>query len=338
VTILVGRHPEWSLHETGRVHPERPARLDAVRRGLERCAVSDSLVEFEPRLATEDEIALVHDRGYVDSLREFCRTGGGHLDADTVAVPASYQAALRAAGAGLEAVERLRAGEADAAFLAVRPPGHHALAGRAMGFCLFNNVAITTAQLSAGGERVMIVDWDAHHGNGTEAIFAESPTVLYLSLHQYPFYPGTGALTDSGSGAGLGATVNLPMPGGSSGEAYRRAFDEVVTPVAERFQPDWVLISAGFDAHRDDPLTDLGLSAGDFADLASRSAALAPSGRRIAFLEGGYDLHALELSTAAAVDALGGVLSRPEPASGRTPADELADDLVSAVRSLHLGR
>nr|MBA3654554.1 histone deacetylase [Actinomycetota bacterium] len=228
---------------------------------------------------------------------------------------ASWDAAVRAAGAGIDAVDRLDHGEGDAAFLAVRPPGHHALATRPMGFCLLNNVAVTAAHLAARGERVIVVDWDAHHGNGTQDIFYDDPCVAYVSLHQWPLYPGSGRMQDRGVGTGAGTTLNLPLPRGADGDTYRAALDDVLAPFAEWFAPTWVLISAGFDAHRADPLTDLGLTAGDYADLTARSAVLAPAGHCIAFLEGGYDLHALGLSGGACVAALAGEMWRPEPVS-----------------------
>jgi len=203
-----------------------------------------------------------------------------------------------------------------------------------MGFCLFNNVAVTAGLIAARGERVMVLDWDAHHGNGTQDLFYERSDVLYVSLHQFPFYPGTGSLSEIGAGPGRGATVNLPFPAGTAGGAYRLAFDEVVVPLAEEFGPSWLLISAGFDAHRADPLTDLGLSAGDFADLSSRSLGLVPRGRLIAFLEGGYDLDSLALCVGACVAALGGVDYRPEPAS-QDEITERAREVVTAAGRYH---
>ncbi len=201
-----------------------------------------------------------------------------------------------------------------------------------MGFCLFNNVAVTAAMLAGQGERVMVLDWDAHHGNGTQDIFYDRAEVLYVSLHQFPFYPGTGSLSETGAGPGKGATVNLPFPAGTTGDAYRLAFDEVLTPLAEEFAPSWLLISAGFDAHRADPLTDLGLSAGDFADLTAKAVRLVPPGRLIAFLEGGYDLRSLSICVGACVAALGGVDYRPEPASQGEISEVAREVVATAVR------
>src|SRR5262245_24106238 len=200
-----------------------------------------------------------------------------------------------------------------------------------MGFCLLNNIAITAAALRDQGRRVLIVDWDAHHGNGTQDMFYADADVLYVSMHEWPLYPGTGRLDEVGLGAGAGTTVNFPFPAGTTGDVYRAALDEVVAPLAERFQPDWVLISAGFDAHRADPLTGMGLRAGDFADLTAALVALAPRGRTIHFLEGGYDLEALRDSVAATASTLVGAPKRPEPSTSGGPGHHV----VRAVRTLH---
>ncbi|MDP1806260.1 MAG: histone deacetylase, partial [Acidimicrobiales bacterium] len=194
--LLLEAHPACLEHDAGPGHPERPARVTAALEGIASAGLGDALVRVEPRPATMEELALVHDRAYVDALRRFCEKGGGSLDIDTGAGPGSWDAALVAAGAGLDAVERLDRGEAGAAFCAVRPPGHHALAHRAMGFCLFNNVAVCAAVLAERGERVLIVDWDAHHGNGTQDMFYDDGRVLYLSVHQSPFYPFTGRMEE----------------------------------------------------------------------------------------------------------------------------------------------
>jgi acetoin utilization deacetylase AcuC-like enzyme len=276
-----------------------------------------------PRPATRRELATVHDVELVDALERFCAGGGGAVDADTVAVPRSWPAARLAAGSGIDATERLRAGEASAAFCAVRPPGHHATPVRAMGFCLLNSAAVTAAVLAAAGERVLLVDWDAHHGNGTQDAFWSDPRVLYVSLHQHPLYPGSGWLDDRGEGDAVGTTINLPLPTGATGDVYLAAFDEVIAPAAEAFGPTWVLVSAGFDAHRSDPLTDLGLTSGDFADLTSRVLGLAPPGRLVLFLEGGYDLDALRASAAATIGALAGTDVRTERATSGGPGIEV---------------
>ncbi len=213
----------------------------------------------------------MHPAAYLDRLDAMSEAGGGWIDADTVMSPRSAAAARLAAGAGLTAVRELRAGTAPAAFCAVRPPGHHATRTDSMGFCLVSNIAVVAAALADAGERVWIFDFDAHHGNGTQDVFYDDPRVLFVSTHQWPLYPGTGWRTETGSGAGAGTTVNIPLPAYATGDVYLKAFDEVIAPAAERFAPTWLLISAGFDAHRDDPITELGLTAGDFAALTARA-------------------------------------------------------------------
>jgi acetoin utilization deacetylase AcuC-like enzyme len=300
--LLVG--PEDACEHTLAGHPERPSRVAAAMAGVDRLDLGADLAVRAPREATRAELELVHDAAYLDLLE--C-AGPGRLDPDTFFTAASWRAARTAAGAGLVAIEALRAGEAPAAFVAVRPPGHHALRDRAMGFCLLNNVAVAAATLAETGERVAVIDWDVHHGNGTQEIFWNDDRVLYVSTHQSPFYPGTGAAEETGGPDAAGLTVNIPLPAGATGDVVDAAFDEVVAPAIQRFAPTWVLVSAGFDAHRDDPLADLHLSAADFARLARTVAGFAPEPGRLAlFLEGGYDLEALRDSVAACLGALVG--------------------------------
>ena len=317
-------------HDTGLHHPERPERLTAVADGIRDAGVDDAPLPVYR--ATREEIVRVHSGAYVDALERFCAAVGGALDPDTVVSPGSWDTALAAAGAGLAAVDALRRGAGDAAFVAVRPPGHHAVRTRGMGFCLFNNVAVAAAALTAAGERVLIVDWDVHHGNGTQEIFWDDPSVAYFSTHQSPLYPGTGDVFETGGQDAPGGTVNVPLPAGATGDAIRRAVGELAQPLAAWFQPGWVLVSAGFDAHRDDPLADLQLTSGDYADLAVVVAGLAPApGRLVLFLEGGYDLLALRHSVAATLSALVGGDVRPEPRSSGGPGAGVVD----AVRSVH---
>ncbi len=334
VPLLLVADPRFADHDAGRGHPERPARLDAVRAGARAAGIAEALVPLAPRPAPRQALERVHPAPFVDAVQTFCECGGGYIDPDTHAGPASFDAARLAAGAGLTAIEALDAGEGEAAFCAVRPPGHHAGSTRAMGFCLFNHVAVAAAALAERGERVLIVDYDAHHGNGTQDIFFADPRVLYVSFHEYPLYPGTGALTDVGTGDGIGATVNFPFPAGTTGDVYRRAVDEALLPVAEQFGPTWLVISAGFDAHRRDPLTGLALTAGDYADLTAAVAALVPPGRCLAFLEGGYDLEGLARSAGAALAALQGARFRPEPASSGGPGREVVDAVLKIRATL----
>jgi acetoin utilization deacetylase AcuC-like enzyme len=331
VPVLFATHEAYLDHLTGVSHPERPARLTAVLEGARDAAIADALIAIEPREATREELERVHPGRYLDRLVSACERGGGAIDADTSVSSGSFLAASLAAGAGLAAVEALQAGVggAEAAFCAVRPPGHHATSIESMGFCLISNVAVVAAHLAAHGERVVIVDYDAHHGNGTQDIFYGDDRVLYISMHQWPLYPGTGRHDEFGTGAGRGTTLNIPMPPHATGDTYLAAVDLVIAPAIERFAPTWMIISAGFDGHRDDPITDLGLSSGDYADLTSRLAAMVPPGRRLVMLEGGYDLDALRMSTAAALGALAGVRHLPEAQTNGGPGMST----VEAVRA-----
>lgn len=310
-------------HDTGPHHPERASRLEAVEQGVQSAQLGDALVRIPGRPAERDELTLVHDAGYLDALSGFTRAGGGKLDPDTRVSVGSWPTAVLAAGAGLAAVEALQQGVAEAAFLALRPPGHHAGRARAAGFCLLNNVALAAMMLADQGERVVIVDWDVHHGDGTQEIFWDDPRVLYASTHQWPAYPGTGTASEIGGPAARGLTINVPLPPGATGDVALAAVDRVIAPSIDAFGPSWLLISAGFDAHRDDPLADLAWSAGDYAELTARLLGLvAVRTPVIAFLEGGYELGALSRSVQATVCALAGRVEHPEPATSGGPGLE----------------
>jgi acetoin utilization deacetylase AcuC-like enzyme len=305
-----------------------------VLRALKAVEPEGDFARFSPPEATRAQCELVHDAGYLSWLESILLSGGGALDPDTLAGPTSWSAALHAAGAGLEAARRLRSTPgAKGAFLAVRPPGHHARRSSAMGFCLLNNVAITAANLVSEGFKVAVLDWDVHHGNGTQEAFYSSGEVLYCSLHQWPLFPGSGARNERGKGRGLGRTLNIPVPPGCTGDVYMRAVEEVIFPQLESFQPDWLLVSAGFDGHRDDPLADLSLTSGDFSWLTKKVMELALPGRLILFLEGGYNLNALQLSVEACLRALGSLDPSPnqESPSFGGPGGESVDEVISLL-------
>ncbi len=325
MTVLFSTHPAYLEHIAGRHHPERPERLHAVIEGSHRADVSDALVRLMPEPASIEALCRVHPAGHIARIQAVAAAGGGRLDADTLMSEGSWDAARLAAGAGLTAIEALRRGEGDAAFCAVRPPGHHATPTESMGFCLVSNVAVAAMALADQGERVMIFDYDAHHGNGTQAVFVDDPRVLFVSFHQWPLYPGTGAPDEMGVGAGLGYTMNLPLPPGATGDRYLRAFDEIVAPRASGFGPTWLIISAGFDAHRNDPLTEMGLTSGDFALLTKRAMSLVSPGRVLVMLEGGYDLEALTMCTAATLGALVGRDVREESPTSGGPGTRYVD-------------
>ncbi len=322
--VLYATHERFMDHDSGTGHPERPARLKAVERGIHAAGLRDALVRVVPVAASAGDIARIHPEAYTKALAEYCRAGGGYLDGDTHVGLHSWEAATLAAGAGLELIRRLDAGEGSVGFCAVRPPGHHALASRAMGFCLLNNVAVAAAALADRGERVAIVDYDAHHGNGTQDLFWSDPRVFYASMHEWPTYPGTGRIDDVGVGDAVGSTLNLPFPARTTGDVYRAGVDDVLMPALQKWGPTWLLISAGFDGHHRDPLTDLGLTAGDYADLTTVLSGLVPAGRRLLFLEGGYDLEALSHCTGSVLSALvDDGAYRPETASSGGPGGEV---------------
>ena len=332
--LLVATHDLCWLHDPGPGHPENEHRLTAVKRGLHEAGLDEAITWIEAPPADRSAIDAVHDRYLFDRLQQLADAGGGAIDPDTTVSSDSANAAARAAGAGLDLIERLRNGEAGTGWSVVRPPGHHATPDRQMGFCLFNNIAVAARSLADQGERVMIVDIDAHHGNGTQDVFYADPDVLFVSLHQFPWYPFTGRPDEIGDGKGRGRTVNVALPAGATGDTYRVAFNSVVAPVAERFQPTWVLISAGFDGHRKDPLTDLGLTSADYADMVDAILDLVPAGRRLLFLEGGYDYEALADSAGSVAARILGVDYNPEKPTVSGPGAEH----VEVVRALHLDR
>ncbi len=331
-------HPRFLDHaEPG--HPERPERLEAILLSIEAAGIATRLTPITPAPVDPALLAKVHDPAMIAAVRALCESGGGYLDPDTYANPDSFEIARLAAGAAARAVDAILDGEMTRAFIPTRPPGHHASRHRSMGFCLFNNVAIAAAHaLERDLPRVLIVDWDVHHGNGTQEIFYADGRVLYFSTHQHPHYPGTGAATETGIGSGAGTTVNVPLPPGTGDGGLSLAFERVLTPVALRFRPSLVLLSAGFDAHYRDPLASLVVSTRGFRTLAAHLVRLSESlcgGRIVVCLEGGYDLGAVAASSVATLAELLGLRGFPDP--HETVPRETADvgQLIEWIREIN---
>lgn len=324
-------------------HPEHAGRIEAVWKQLGASGLSEQLLQISPAAANDEQILAVHTQQH---LRRLIAVARGErtvrLDPDTYALPVSLDVARLAAGAVIGAVDAVLAAQADNALAIVRPPGHHATADRAMGFCLLNNVAIAArhAQSARGIERVLILDYDVHHGNGTNDIFYADPSVCFISIHQSPFYPGTGALDETGGGAGRGYTLNIPLAGGHGDASYRRLFEEVVRPAVERFEPDLMLISAGFDAHWVDPLASMQLTLGGYDHLARECIGLAErlcNGRIVFVMEGGYDLSALANGWVNIARALLGQDEVSDPyGEARSAMDARAiEPLIDELRRIH---
>ncbi|MEO8552244.1 MAG: histone deacetylase, partial [Kofleriaceae bacterium] len=318
-------------HRAPSGHPERPARAEAVRDALLAAHIRDRGTQIQVRAATDEELARVHAGKFLSELERVVPGKSGWLDPDTYFSPGSWDAARAAAGSACELATRVLSGELAQGIAVVRPPGHHATRDTAMGFCLLNNVAAAAAAArAAGAARVAIVDWDVHHGNGTQDIFWDDPSVLYMSVHQFPYYPGTGAPSEIGGSNALGATLNVGLPAGSRDADYAAVFDHVFVPKLDDFKPDLILISAGFDAFEHDPLAGMRVTHAGFAQMAARLRAAADRlahGRIVAVLEGGYDLDGLGGGMTATLNAL---VADPAPAPAPAPLPE-KDTLARAA-------
>jgi acetoin utilization deacetylase AcuC-like enzyme len=333
--------PVYLKHDTGQ-HVENAGRLEAIMAHLEQTGLIPELVSIKPREASLAELTLVHDEQYISYVRDMGQRGGGWLDPDTVMSVGSYEAAIYAVGGALAATDAVMAGEVTSAFALVRPPGHHATPRRAMGFCLFNNLAIATryALDKYGLERVAIIDFDVHHGNGTQETFYENPQVLYVSTHQSPYYPGTGGIEETGGGAAQGTKVNIPLPAGCGDEEYLTVFEQIVTPLVRRFQPQFIMASAGYDNHWADPLAMMQVTVTGFAHMVGIIKDLAAElcqGRIVICLEGGYHLPALAGSIKATFDVLLGKDTIEDPLGPSTrhlPAPSI-NSVLSKVKEVH---
>ena len=328
---------DYLKHDPGEFHPERPERI-RVLLDLADTLDNQKFHILPPKSATRTDVALCHSLDYINLLESTSKTNRYALDGDTITSRDSFAVGLLAVGGFLRLLDSIAAGESQNGFALVRPPGHHALSDRAMGFCLFNTIAIGAEHLKRayGAKKILIMDWDVHHGNGTQAAFYDDPAVLYISTHQYPYYPGTGAINEVGVSAGEGYTINVPLPAGCADAEYLRVFQDIVVPAAERFEPEWILVSAGFDPHRRDPLGGMGVSEKGFAIMARMLLRLAErhARERIAFLlEGGYELAALRNSVVGVLEEM--QLGKNDDNDLSQPASNKLEPLLRSIRQVH---
>ncbi len=329
----------YLLHETGK-HPERKARLKSVMSYLEEKKVLDKLELIKPRKAAVEEVKFVHTRKYIEHVENYCAKGYDALDMDTMICKDSYEVGLLSAGGALTAVDKVMKDELDNVFVLGRPPGHHAEPGRGMGFCLFNNAAIAScyAMREYKLERVLIVDWDVHHGNGTELIFYHDPRVLFFSVHQSPAYPGTGAADEVGASKGKGYTINVPLPPYSGDDDYEQIFREILVPVCDEYKPQMVIVSSGYDAHQNDPLAGMVLSSqayGMMAGIVKEIANKHCGGKVVLLLEGGYNLNALAESVFHVLNTLAGWGMVSNKSEGKILPRQSTRTNINIVKSAH---
>jgi acetoin utilization deacetylase AcuC-like enzyme len=321
-------------------HPENSKRLESILNELEKTDLLDKVIQLKSRSAETDEIKICHVKEYIEYVREFCENGGGYLDPDTYANSYSFNAAVTAVGSSIDLTETVIRGDLKNGFALLRPPGHHALSNRSMGFCLFGNIAIAakSSLTQPGINKVAIVDFDVHHGNGTQALVEDDPNILFISTHQYPFYPGTGSIREIGNGKAEGTIINIPLQAGVSDEGFKIIYEKIVIPALNRFQPDLILVSAGYDAHWDDPLANLNLSLAGFDWITSeliKSAEKLCEGRIVFFLEGGYNLEVLSYAVTNSIRRLLGIEDFEDPIGKSDHNEPDINNLISELKKIH---